>query len=35
MAENDYTSSLNILLGGVTKPDPIPQSPESEIKGLY
>ena len=35
MADNDYTSGLNILLGNLSKPTPTIQSPEQEIQNLY
>lgn len=35
MADNDYTSGLNILLGNLSKPTPTVQSPEQEIQSLY
>ena len=35
MADNDYTSGLNDILGNLSKPTPIPQSPEQDIKNLY
>ena len=35
MADNDYTSSLNNLLGSLARPTQTPQSPEEDIKNLY
>ena len=35
MADNDYTSGLNEILGNLSKPIPTPQSPEQEIQNLY
>ena len=35
MADNDYTSSLNELLGNLSRPTQTPQSPEEDIKNLY
>ena len=34
MADNDYTSSLNNLLGSLARPTQTPQSPEEDIKNL-
>ena len=35
MADNDYTSGLNDILGNLSKPVPTPQSPEQDIQNLY